>query len=85
MAAEDPNRLKNTAKVGASMATADPSKGGMMMAAASTAAALNAPSKPTPEPVYAPDPQPVYRSNLAPAAGAQQPYGSHSTFQSAAQ
>lgn len=68
MAVEDPNKLKNTARMGANMAQSNPSQGGMMMAAAGMAAASAKPS-PAPAPVYtpAPAPAPVYAPAPAPA------------------
>lgn len=77
MAVEDPNKLKATAKVGASMASSNPSQSGVMMAAAGMAATASTSSQPSPEPVYAPNPQPVYTPDPAPKAGqgAAQPYG----------
>lgn len=71
MAVEDPNKLKNTAKMGANMAQANPSQGGMMMAAAGMAAASKMPAPaPAPAPVYAPvpAPAPIYAPAPAPAA-----------------
>jgi hypothetical protein len=70
MAAEDPSKLKSTAQMGANMAQANPSQGGMMMAAAGMAAASNAPA-PAPAPTYAPAPAPAPAYAPAPApAGA---------------
>jgi len=81
MAAEDPNKLKSTAKMGANMAQANPSQGGMMMAAAGMAAASNAPAA-APAPTYAPAPAPAPVYAPAPAPGpAPAPYGQAAGFQ----
>ncbi len=79
MAAEDPNKLKNTAKMGANMAQSNPSQGGMMMAAAGMAATANQPT-PAPAPVYAPAPAPAPVYAPAPAPGPA-PYGAATNFQ----
>lgn len=78
MAVEDPNKLKNTAKMGANMAQSNPNQGGMMMAAAGMAAAAS--TAPAPAPVYAPAPAPAPVYAPAPAPGAA-PYGNATNFQ----
>lgn len=84
MAVEDPNKLKNTAKMGANMASSNPSQGGMMMAAAGVAAQSSMPPAPAPAPapMYAPAPAPapMYAPAPAPAAAPAAAYGQQAGF-----